>query len=356
MAGVPSQSHGYCQANLPTIPDGTPGIQNGLLRNHETIDNTKWLDSASHTDTYTVGDTYKAADDFMTRGHASAPIRDDCLESILAMQQSSELIVGMQPVDTSEVQLWSELQPAALQTELHTLLERNKETQSCGLAPLIEAIGILLHVRGSFGHRHAAGVVAGSNYQNTMVQLAAYFEESMAALTSARIAELVDAEVDELAARFAHPDYLPKPASSWPVFTSLATYLLSRLGHMATVRSAGVESAGPGRMYRGDKPNRKFKVVFKWSGGVTMGKETEVAVNPQDSIFDLKVALCNAEPSLSVAAIRLHVGAAPLGFNTRGANYDPSVDQEIIVGECGLAPGVEITLCTAASAYGSVHA
>ena len=87
------------------------------------------------------------------------------------------------------------LQPAALQTELHTLLERNKETQSCGLAPLIEAIGVLLHVRGSFGHRHAAGVVAGSNYQNTMVQLAAYFEESMAALTSARIAELVDAEV-----------------------------------------------------------------------------------------------------------------------------------------------------------------
>ena len=41
---------------------------------------------------------------------------------------------------------------------------------------------------------------------------------------------------------------------------------------------------------------------------------------------------------------------------TGGANYDPSVDQEIIVGECGLAPGVEITLCTAASAYGSVHA
>jgi hypothetical protein len=272
------------------------------------------------------------------------------------MQQGAELVVGVQPGDLAEAQLATIVQPAALQAELHMLLEKNKTDKvgAASLVPLIEAIGLVLHVRGSHGVPN--GVTPGSNYSNVLVQLAAYFEESLADLANARVAELVDAEVDELAGRFAHPDFFPQPAEQWPAFTKLASFLHTRMGQMARLRSVGVDAERPKPMYRGgEKPTRRFKVIFKWSGGCTLGKVTELTISPEDSLYDVKVSLCRCEPSLSLESIRLSVLGSPLGFHERNANYDAAADRKVIVGESGLAAGVEITLCTLATAAGSLH-
>jgi len=362
---VPSQSHGYCQANLPVIPPAGPALyERSLPDTHD--DNANWLGSY-WTATGTIGDRHcreervsiSAADNFVARGHATSALpRNDALASVLAMQQGSDLVVGLQPEDSAEMQMVAALQPAALQNELHALIEANQQSKvgAASLVPLIEAVGFVLHVRGAHhGGHHLTGVVAGSNYSNTLVQLASFFEESMVALANARVSELVDVEVDELAARLADPAYLPQPASTWPAFTSLALYLNERFGHMVTVRACGV-AQNAGKTYKANKPTRNFKVVFKWSGGATMGKQTELFVSPSDSVFAMKVALCAAEPSLSVGSMRLHVGGAPLGFNTYGASYDPSVDKRLLIGESGLAPDMEVSLCTVATAAGSIGA
>ena len=51
--------HGHHQTNLPVV-HGEP-----QLRNHGTQDSTPWLDSASHTDTYTITERYKVSDEFV---------------------------------------------------------------------------------------------------------------------------------------------------------------------------------------------------------------------------------------------------------------------------------------------------
>ena len=84
-----------------------------------------------------------------------------------------------------------------------------------------------------------------------------------------------------------------------------------------------------------------------------MGKTTEVGVKPTDSIWELKARLCELEPSLSIATVRLHVLGTPIGFHSGGV-YDAEVDKQLSVTDCGLASGVEICLCTVATAAGSL--
>lgn len=294
----------------------------------------------------------------MNRGYSTVAVpRKDALGSVLSLQQGSDLVVGVQPEGFNEEQLIDELDPDALQTELHALVEANKGRKS-GIPmfiPLIEAVGLLLHVRGAHAGHHLGnrGLMAGSNYNHTVVQLCSYFEEAMVSLANVRVAELIDSEADELSMRLADHKFMPEPAQSWPALTKLAKYLQVRVGHIANLRGLGADPLPP-KHQAGDKQSRKFQVVLKWSGGMTMGKTTELTVLPSDSIYDLKRILCAEEPSLCLPAVRLSVMGTPIGFHAYGATYDVGVDKGITVASAGLVPGMAIDLTTATTASGSL--
>jgi len=350
---VPSQSHGYCQANLPVVH------HEPKLRSEATTDNTAWLDSASHTDTYTITPKYRASDNFVDRGHAASAIpRKDALDSVLSLKEGTELSVGGELDNTTGAQLAACVDPVQLKREVLDL--GGIKTGQAQLVPLIEAIGLLLHVRGkeySFGQEEGelTGVPAGSNYQNTLVQFSAYFDETLAALSNARVAELVELEVEDLSECFSSPSFAPKNATKWPAFSGLAAYLQEKFGHMAAMRSGEKAKQGNGRKKPVLQSAKGLKVIFKWNGGLLMGKVTEVTADPSFSLFDLKAALCNEETSLTIDSVRLSVLGSPLGFHGPAGRYDSTVDQSINVVDCGLVSGIELTLCTVGMPNSSIH-
>merc|ERR1711907_469206 len=98
---------------------------------------------------------------------------------------------------------------------------------------LVEAIGELLHLRG--GTNHLSGLDPSSNYSNTITQLCSQFHESLDQLTEARISDLSDIEVENLAKALSHDSLA---STSYPGLNALGEYLKQSVGS-ATAKRVG---------------------------------------------------------------------------------------------------------------------
>jgi len=176
----------------------------------------------------------------------------------------------------------------------------------------------------------------------------------MEKLAQARVTDLKLSKVEELTWRFEDEDYAPSE-KDWPHLFKLASYVQNMFRHSSTVMSAGASPPSK-KGYTSPRQTKSFPILLKWTGGISLGKETTLFVAPDDSILTLKSNLCQQEPSLRLESIRLAIGSAPIGFNAFRGPYDPSIDSALSVAELGLTAGMELSLTTTATTTCSLNA